>query len=400
MYGSISAVGPANPERLREIDLLRGLVIVLMTLDHVRDYFHSDALTFDPLNPDRTTPILYLTRWATHLCAPTFVLLAGVSGSLQLRMGKSKSALSWLLFTRGLWLVVLELTVLSFAQSFGFPYPLLLLVIWAIGWSMIALAALVWLPPTAVLIVGITIIAGHNLLDPIAPAQLGDAALLWTLFHEGGPLFVNDALIGVVGYPVLPWVGVIALGYGMGAIFAAPSERRDPILMSLGLAMFAAFLVLRSVNQYGDPRHWASNADFAHSAMSFFDVTKYPPSFLFTLLTLGLVFALFPLLSRLKGRTASVLAVLGAVPFFYYVVHIFAAHALSIAANTALGRDASGLVEYMQNVFTAPDRLQGLGFSLPYVYLAWITVLLLLYPLCRWWAQVKAQRHAWWHSYL
>jgi uncharacterized membrane protein len=402
----------ALPGRVREVDILRGLVIVLMALDHVRDYLHVGAFTANPLDPDQTTPWLYVTRWITHLCAPTFVLLTGVSASLQLERGKSLAALSWLLATRGVWLIVLEATVLSFGWSFGFPYLIFLQVIWAIGWSMLALAALVWLPRVAVFAIGLAIVAGHNLLDPITPQQFGDAALVWNFLHEGGPIFVGDMPIGLFAYPVLPWMGVAALGYGMGGIFSAPAERRDRTLLLAGLAMLAAFLLLRWFELYGNPganvaggpfggpESWRAQDTTMAAAMVFFDVSKYPPSLQFLLATLGIVFTLWPLLARLKGPAASVLSTYGAAPFFFYVLHIYLVHALGIAGNAAIGRDAGGMFGYMINVFVAPERFQGLGFSLPWVYAAWILVLALLYPLCRWFAALKARRRDWWLSYL
>jgi uncharacterized membrane protein len=402
-YSSIAAGA-----RITEIDMLRGLVIVLMALDHVRDYFYAGAFTFNPLDPTVTTPALYLTRWVTHLCAPTFVLLVGVSAFLQFAKGRTTGQLSRFLVTRGLWLIVLELTVLSFGWSFGFPYALFMQVIWAIGWSMLALAALVWLPRLAVLTVGVAIVAGHNLLDPIG-AQ-GPYGLLWTFLHDGGPIFVGDMPIGLIAYPALPWIGIAALGYGLGALFTQPPAQRDRTLFALGVAMLALFAVLRWFNAYGDPpfatgpeavaRLWQEQETWRAAAMVFFDVQKYPPSLQFTLVTLGLVFALWPLLARLRGPAASVLNTFGAVPFFFYVLHIYLVHALAIVANAAAGKPTAGLLNYMRNVFMAPDLFEGAGFTLPWVYVAWIVVLALLYPLCRWWQGVKARRRDWWLSYL
>lgn len=393
--------------RISEIDLLRGLVIVLMALDHVRDYFHAGSFGINPLDPEQTTPWLYVTRWITHLCAPTFVFLAGVSAYLQFARGKTTPNLSRFLLTRGLWLVFLELTVISFGWSFGFPYPFFMQVIWAIGWSMIALAAFVWLPPMAVLVVGVAITAGHNLLDPITAQSAG---ALWTFLHDGGPVFVGEQPVGLAAYPLIPWIGIIALGYGLGAIFTEAPAKRDQTVLLLGLAMLAAFFVLRWLNIYGDPqfatgpeavaRDWREQSTFGAAAMVFFDVQKYPPSLQFTLVTLGVVLTIFPLLSRLPGVVRSVLNTFGAVPFFFYLLHIYLIHLLAIAANAAAGRDVGGMFNYMINVFTAPERLSGLGFSLVWTYVAWIVVLALLYPLCRYWQRLKAQRRDWWLSYL
>ncbi len=392
--------------RISEIDLLRGLVIVLMALDHVRDYFHASAFG-NPLDPETTTPWLYTTRWITHLCAPTFVFLSGVSAYLQFAKGKTTPSLSMFLLTRGLWLIFLEITVLSFGWSFGFPYVFFLQVIWAIGWSMIALAALIWLPRLVVLAIGIAITVGHNALDPISAETAG---AIWTFLHDGGPIFVGQQPIGLAGYPLLPWIGIIALGYGMGAVFTDAPQKRDRHVLLIGLAMLAAFLVLRWLNIYGDPqfatgpeaiaRDWREQTTVGAAIMVFLDVQKYPPSLMFTLATLGVVLTLFPFLSKLPAALRSVLNTFGAVPFFFYVLHIYLIHLLAIAANLAMGRDPSGLFDYMINVFTAPEKLQGLGFSLPWVYVAWIVVLALLYPLCRYWQGLKARRRDWWLSYL
>jgi uncharacterized membrane protein len=371
-----------------------------MALDHVRDYFHADAFAFDPLDPARTTLPLYATRWITHLCAPTFVLLAGVSAHLQLARGKSVADLSRFLWTRGLWLVALEGTVLSFGWSFSVPYAAFLQVIWAIGWSMIALAALVRLPPAAVLAVGVAIVAGHNLLDPITPEHFGFAAPLWTLLHEGGLLSFGDGPFGLAAYPILPWVGVVALGYGLGPVFAAAPARRDVALASIGLAMLAAFAALRALGLYGEADPWRAGAGGWASAMSFLDVTKYPPSLHFVLMTLGVVLALWPLLRRMPRAWARGLAVFGAVPLFFYVLHVYVVHGAAVLANAAAGRDPSGLFGFLANALRAPERIASLGFSLPSVYLATVLVLAVLFPLCRRWGELKRTRREWWLSYL
>src|SRR5581483_7423373 len=239
---------------------------------------------------------------------------AGLSSWLQLARGKPVRELSWLLATRGLWLVVLEITVVSFGWAFTVPWPLFLQVIWAIGWSMIALAPLVWAPRAAVLAVGVAIVCGHNLLDPIAPGRLGAAAWLWTLLHEGGVLRVGGPPIGFAAYPVLPWIGVMALGYGLGAIFVEPARVRDRKLGRIGVAMLVAFVVLRALNVVGDARPWTVQGSAVATAMSFLDVTKYPPSLLYVLVTLGLVLSLWPVIARLPRFVTNELAVFGAVP--------------------------------------------------------------------------------------
>ncbi|HZF29478.1 MAG TPA: heparan-alpha-glucosaminide N-acetyltransferase domain-containing protein [Gammaproteobacteria bacterium] len=386
--------------RVADVDVLRGFVIVLMALDHVRHYFHSGSPGVDPLDPAQTTPLLYATRWITHLCAPTFVLLAGVSAYLQLARGKTPARLARFLLTRGLWLVALELTAVSFGWSFSFPYPFFLQVIWAIGWSMVALAALVRLPRAAVLAVGVAIVAGHDLLDPLVPEQFGRLGLLWQLLHEGGPIFIGGRPIGAASYPVLPWIGVIALGFGLGPWLARPAAKGDGRL-SAGLAMLAAFAVLRGFDLYGDAVQWQPLWTRTASAMSFFDVTKYPPSLDYVLVTLGLVLVLWPALSRLRGPAATFFRTFGAVPMFFYLAHLYLIHGLDIVANAAAGRDVTPLFGYVANTYLRPETLHGLGFGLPTVYAAWLLVLAALYPLCRWFGGVKARRRdVWWLSYL
>lgn len=413
----MAQTGIASPgARISEIDTLRGLVIVLMALDHVRDYFFNGVgmvgVGGGLLDPAVTTEAIYLTRWVTHLCAPAFVFLTGVSAYLQFVKGKTTPSLSRFLLTRGLWLIFLELTVLSFGWSFGFPYPIFLQVMWAIGWCMIVLAALVWLQPRAVLVIGAAITVGHNLLDPInAQTMQGGGQALWSFVHDGGLIFAGGQPIGLFAYPVLPWIGIAALGYGLGAMFVEPdSQQRDRRIFLLGLAMLGLFLLLRGSMIYGDPafatgpegewKDWRDQTDLRAALMVFFDVQKYPPSLQFTLVTLGVVFTLWPLLARLRGPLGSVLTTFGAVPFFFYVLHVYLIHALAIAANAAMGRDPSVLFNYMINVFLQPEKFAGLGFSLPWVYVAWAAVLVLLYPLCRYWQRLKQRRRDWWLSYL
>lgn len=386
--------------RITEIDILRGLVIVLMALDHVRDYFHAAAFAYDPLDVTQTNPLLYATRWITHLCAPTFVFLAGVSAYLQVAKGKSTPGLAWFLLTRGVWLVVLEMTLISFAWSFAFPFVVFLQVIWAIGWAMIALAGLVWLPRLAVLAIGVAIVAGHNLLDPLTAEQFGSFSVLWRLLHDGGLLVGSGGPYAIAAYPILPWVGVMALGYGLGAVFMRPPAQREREIFIAGLIMLAAFVVLRAFNLYGEPHPWSLQADWGANQMAFLNVTKYPPSLHFTLVTLGVVFTLWPLLARLRGPVVAFFSTFGAVPFFFYLLHLYLVHLLAIGANAAMGRDVSGMFDFLVKGFTGHPSIEGLGFTLLWVYVAWIAVLALLYPLCRWWAALKKRRRDWWLSYL
>jgi uncharacterized membrane protein len=385
-------------QRIDAIDVLRGLVIVIMALDHIRDYLHASGYAVNPLNPEQTNPILYATRWITHVCAPTFVLLSGVSAFLQGARGKSKAELAWRLFTRGLWLVALEVTIISFGWAWSVPYTFFLQVIWAIGVSMIVLSACVWLPVRAVLAIGAAVILGHNLFDGVQPQSLGPFATLWSFAHSATILPSPDSPAVLGFYPVLPWFGVMAFGYGLGQVFV--SAERDRILMILGGAMILAFLVLRGFNIYGNPIPWTPQADLGATLMVFFDVNKYPPSLQYVCATLGPVLLLFPLLARLKGPAASLLRTYGAVPLMAYVAHVYVVHAVALASRAATGQDTSGMFNTIHNAIFAPDRMAGISFPLWYVYLAWIAVLAIIYPLCRWWTQVKRTRRDWWLSYM
>jgi uncharacterized membrane protein len=399
--------------RLDSIDLVRGLVMVVMLLDHMRDFTHSDSFAFDPLDATRTTPILYATRWITHLCAPTFVFLAGLGAGLQRLRGKPASTLARFLWTRGAWLVFLELTVVRTLLWFNWHLSLLahLQVIWAIGASMIVLAALVRLRMPVVGAIGVAIVLGHNLLDrfqvtPFAgpqsppPSPLGQ---LWMLFHQGGffPVHGFPSPMVLAGYPVLPWAGVLLAGYGAACFYAWPGERRRRTLIGLGAAMLMGFLVLRFTNVYGDPLPWAPGADATKTAMAFFNVSKYPPSALYVLATLGLT---IPLLGALDGRAFSrgpggALVTFGRVPLFFYLLQWITAHLAGILLTALQGKDLAFYFMNFVEIVSAP-KLPAFGGPLWATYLCWATGVLLLYFPCRWFAGVKARRRDWWLSYL
>lgn len=376
--------------RIDGIDALRGLVIVLMVLDHVRDFFHRTAFTADPLAIEGGDPALFMTRWITHLCAPTFVFLAGVSVWLQKANGKSNGALSRFLVTRGLWLIVLELSLVTVGFNFGwFPF---LQVIWAIGASMIVLAALVWLPTRVVLALGVLIVVGHEALAPVDPPHLGAAGPLWRLGMEFGPA----PFPGFVAYPVVQWLGVMLIGYGLGGLFVRPDRTRAVLLLSAGL--LAAFVVLRLVNGYGDPQPWAAQDDPLWTALSFINVSKYPPSLDYVLVTLGVSLSLLPLLERLWRPAQGALLTFGRTPLFTYLAHVWLAHLLALAVGVMIGVPASAFF----NMLGDPSRLiaAGWGFGLPGVYGFWLLTLVLLYPAARWFEGVKRRRRDWWLGYL
>ena len=391
----------ATAPRLKSIDLMRGLVIVFMVLDHVRDFVHVDAVRFEPLDPARTTALLYATRWITHLCAPTFVFLAGTSVWLQRTRGRTATELSRFLLSRGLWLVLLELTVIGFAWSFSLPFLWMLQVIWAIGCSLVALAALVHLPRGAVLALGVLILAGHNLLDPVQPAQFGAFAYLWMALHSPGLWYYHGVPFAFEPYPVVPWLGVMLLGYGLAPWFLMAPAGRDRRFVALGAAMLALFLLLRYFNLYGDPHPWKVQASLGPSVMSFLHVEKYPPSLLYVCATLGLMFVLVPLFSRWRGPTARAFLVFGSVPLFAYVLHLYLAHALAILVRLAAGQSIAGEFDQLRVILLHPQLLEGTGVSLPGVYAAWVAVLALLYPACRWYSRLRQRHRDWrWLSYL
>ncbi|MEJ0059286.1 MAG: heparan-alpha-glucosaminide N-acetyltransferase domain-containing protein [Terricaulis sp.] len=396
----IPSAGLAVGERLQAIDVLRGLVILLMALDHVRDYFHNQVYLFDPLDLDQSYPLLYATRWITHFCAPTFVFLSGVSAFLQSAKGKTGGALSRFLLTRGLWLVFLELTLVNFGWTFTPTGMVLIQVIWAIGWSMVALAGLVFLPRVAVLAIGVAIVAGHNLLDPIQAQSLGAWAPVWYFLHQQTPVMIGDQFVALLAYPLLGWFGIMALGYGLGGIFIEPPARRDRTLILLGAGMLALFVALRFGNFYGDPQPWTAQGDTARDVMAFFNVRKNPPSLMYVCATLGTALLLFPALARLPKTIANFFAVFGCVPLFAYVLHLYVMHALAIGAAIATGRDAGYLIDPIRKMIFDAEAFAGTGFSLPVVYLFWLAVIAILYPLCVWFAGVKRTRRDWWLSYM
>ncbi len=385
----------AARRRIDSVDLLRGLVMVVMALDHTRDYFSNAR--FDPLDLARTTPALFFTRWITHFCAPVFVFLAGTGAFLSRARGRSVSALSRFLWTRGLWLVVVEVTIVSFGWSFD-PglHTIVLQVIWAIGWSMAALALLVHLPTAAIAVVGIAMIAGHNLLDPIRPGWFGPFGWLWDIVHVSAwdPIARPGGHAFVLVYPLIPWIGVMAAGYAFGMVFTWPAPRRRRFLARLGLGLTAAFVVLRGSNLYGDPHAWSVQKTAVSTVMSFVNCEKYPPSLLYLLMTLGPAIALLAALDRPAGPVASKICVYGRVPFFFYVLHIPLIHAMSLAIGLAL---------YGPAIFTwgpANPAPPDVGVGLPGVYAFWLLAVLILYYPCRWFAGVKSRRRDAWLSYL
>jgi uncharacterized membrane protein len=391
----LQPAAPVTAPRARRdsIDLVRGLVMVIMALDHVRDFVGTSSI-----NPrDVTDPALFLTRWVTHYCAPTFIFLAGISAYLFGTRARDRGAISRFLLTRGLWLVFLELTLVRVAWTFSIrPDAVNFAVIWAIGWSMVALSALVFLPRWAIGAFGLALIAGHNLLDGIHAAQLGGASVLWDLVHERSTVGPVAGITFFVSYPVVPWIGVMAAGYAFGPTFTAPTSKRIRRLLAWGLGAVALFIVLRAVDVYGDPTPRVAYADALSWVLSFINCEKYPPSLLYLCMTLGPALLVLAAAERARGPIAEWLVTLGRVPMLYYVAHLFLAHVVAIV----YARLAYGDVAWLFEKLPTRNKPPGFGLGLSGVYAVWLGVVLALTPLCRWFASVKRRRNDWWLSYL
>ena len=375
--------------RVPSVDLLRGIVMVLMALDHTRDFFSN--LRFPPEDLSRATPLLFFTRWITHFCAPVFFLLAGVGASLMLRAGRSRKDVSLFLLTRGLWLAFLEVTILHFFWNFNFALPRFLLVLWALGMSMVILAGAIFLPRAAVATIGVVMIAGHNLLDGITPQSLGAFAPFWHVLHVPGFAWPPAVF---VAYPLIPWCGVMMVGFALGAVFDWEAGRRKRFLLRAGIAATIGFVLLRILNGYGDPRDWSAQATGAMTVASFLNLNKYPPSLLYLLMTLGPALVALRLFDNARGKLVDFVSVYGRVPMFYYVVHILVIHLLASAFALVQGGEAGFLG---LDISAFPEWY---GTNLAGVYVAWIVVVLILYIPCRWFANLKARRRDKWLSYL
>lgn len=388
--------------RVQSVDILRGLVMILMAIDHTRDYVHSAAMAFPPEDLSQTTPAIFLTRWITHFCAPAFVFCAGIGAFLRLERGGTKADLSRFLWTRGLWLVLLELTVVR--AGFFFidldSSPVFLLVLWALGMSMIGLALLVHLPYRVLLVVSITTIALHDLFDRVTPEQFGAFSWLWQILHVQGLLTAGPPLV-IVAYPLVPWIAVMAAGYCFGRVYQLETERRHRVLLRLGLGLTVTFLVLRALNGYGDPRPWSVQDQTSHTWLSFLNTTKYPASLDFLLMTLGPAILFLAWADRLRLSERNPLLVFGRVPLFYFVVHIPLIHALAIAMTWARYGAAPFLFLPPPTLGTPRDVFPpDYGWDLWVVYVVTGAVVLALYPVCLWLSRLKARRREWWLSYL
>ncbi len=348
--------------------------MVLMALDHTRDFFSN--VSFPPLDLQHTYPALFVTRWITHLCAPAFLFLAGAGAFLSTTRGKTTRELSWFLLTRGLWLILLELTYLNwFAWSFHIHFHSFgLQVIWAIGCSMIVLAGLVWLPRWAILAFGVALIALHNTLDGVQPESFGAWAAVWRVLHVPGEFGLASGVRVGIGYPLVPWAGVMMVGFAAGPLLLREANARRRGLLVWGAALTLLFVVIRAVNLYGDPIPWQPQKNALFTVFSFVNCNKYPPSLCFLLMTLGPGLLLLALFDRVTPAALKPLLVFGRVPLFFYLLHLPLIQAIALAIN---------YVRFGSHPPAHP------GFGLAGVYLFWIAILVLLFPVCRWFAELK-----------
>jgi uncharacterized membrane protein len=387
--------------RLDSVDLLRGTVMALMALDHTRDFFSN--ITHDPLDLKQTFPALFLVRWITHYCAPVFVFLAGTGACLSMTRGRTTRDLSWYLVSRGLWLVVLELTYVNWC---GWAFDVSLhwfggSVIWAIGWSMVALAGLVWLPVSAVTSFGVAMILLHNAFDGVKPGSFGAWAGLWQILHAGGVFELAPGVKFGAGYPLIPWIGVMAAGYGFGSLWKRGDAERRSWLLKLGFALTSLFVLVRATNFYGDPTPWSSQKSGLFTLFSFLHCEKYPPSLCYLLMTLGPAICILAWYERGTPVLMKPLLVFGRVPLFYYLLHLPLIHGMAVGVNLLRFGRADWLYGFQPALVTSPpEPPPGAGFGLAGVFFFWLLALVLLYPVCRWFAVLKQRRKDWWLGYL
>ena len=359
--------------------------MVIMALDHARDYF--SGFKYDPTDLEHASTLLFFTRWITHFCAPVFIFLAGTSTFLSMRKGKTMAQQSWHLFTRGLWLIVLEVTVVYFGWMFSFKYdPIYLQVIWATGWCMIFLSAIIFLPPRLILLIALAMIFGHDAFDRVHTTG-GYTGMLWDVLHVQGPIAFRHHKVFII-YPLVPWLGVLAASYCFGEIVVMDQERRNKWMYGIGIGAIVLFIVLRLVNGYGDPDPWHRQSTAWRTFLDFLSDRKYPPSLMYLLMTLGPAIAALPLLEKMNRRVGDIFTVYGRVPLFYYILHIYTLHILAVVAAHFFSGEAQ------ITIFSHP------GYSLPVVYAVWLFVVVVLYFPCRWFMRIKMSHRNWWLSYL
>ena len=386
--------------RIESIDFLRGLVMIIMALDHVRDYFFFGSFTSNPSDLSNTTPLLFYTRIVTHYCAPVFVLLTGTSAYLY-GAKKNKRDLSKFLFTRGIWLIFLEIVVNNFVWYFDPSYSLIVLqVIWAIGFGMLFLSGIIYLSNRIISIIGLGIICLHNLFDVFVFEGQSLDAIVWYFLHQQALIEISDQTSLIFGYPIIPWIGLMAIGYNLGSLYTNyQAKERKTLLMKYGFYSIGAFLILRITNLYGEPNPFTLHESVTYSIMSFLNTTKYPPSLLYTLMTIGPSLLLLSTIEKYKNKVTDLFVVFGRVPLFYYFSHILIIHLLAIILLVISNKDYSimlNMTPFLQN----QDQFTEYGHPLWVVYVIWLTVILILYPLCYKYMKYKSNSKKWWLSYL
>lgn len=386
--------------RIESIDFLRGLVMIIMALDHVRDYFFFGSFTSNPTDLDSTTPLLFYTRIITHYCAPVFVLLTGTSAYLY-GAKKNKHDLSKFLLTRGIWLIFLEIVVNNFIWFFDPSYSLIVLqVIWAIGFSMLFLSGIIYFSNKIISVIGLVIICFHNLFDTFVFEGQSPYAILWYFLHQQSMIKISEHTSLVFGYPIIPWVGLMALGYVMGSLYTEyQSKERTSLLMKFGIYSVLAFIILRLTNFYGEPNHFAIQEKISFSVMALFNTTKYPPSLLYLLMTIGPSLILLSIIEKYKNKITDFFIVFGKVPLFYYFSHVFLIHITAIIFLIIENKDYNimlNMTPFLPNQY----QLMEYGYPLWVVYLVWVIVILILYPICKKYMKYKSNSKKWWLSYL
>jgi uncharacterized membrane protein len=395
----LSFMQAVRSKRIQSIDLVRGVIMIIMALDHSRDFFHIGVgLDQDPLDFATTTPILFMSRWITHFCAPVFVFLSGTSIFLYGSKGKTKKQVAVFLFTRGVWLMLAEIFIILPLWNFYFSM-MFLQVIWAIGLCMVVLAGLQFLPYRLLLVIGALIVVGHNLLDNYSVSAPFWSALAWSILHQENGLYLSKQFMIVVQYPFLPWLGLMILGFAAGKLYlpAVRTAYRRRFLTTAGILAIMAFVILRWINTYGDMHHWTVQRDALYTFFDFIKVTKYPPSLLYMLITMGPALIFLSVAEKITGKWADKIIVFGKVPFFYYVLHVILFHSLSWIAFFATGHSWS---ELDFGHFRDASLPHGAGYPLWVVYLVWIAVVIILYVPCRWYSRYKESHRQWWLSYI
>ncbi|MBE7175482.1 MAG: DUF1624 domain-containing protein [Mucilaginibacter polytrichastri] len=387
-------------KRIASIDILRGLIMIIMALDHVRDFFHVAAVTGDPLDLKTTTPLLFFTRWITHFCAPVFVFLSGISAYLASRK-KSRGETGSFLIRRGLWLVLAEVVLISLALTFNPLYNFVILeVIWAIGLSMVFLGLFLFISPRIILPAGLLLVFGHNMFDYYSLPGDGALKFFEKFLISSGPFVVPLGKTHFIGffYTVLPWTGLMFTGYGIGKWFTLAEEKRRSNLLIAGAVSVLLFVIIRSVNQYGNPQPWSSQKETLFTVLSFLNTSKYPPSLDFSLMTIGPALLLLAFFESQKNQLTRICAVYGKVPFFYFVTHLYLAHFVLVIAFFASGYGAADIIPKRGISLFRPDEF---GYPLWIVYLIWLSVVAALYAPCKWFAGVKQRNRgkAWVHYF-